>query len=514
MILRPYQKDLFERVRNEFGLGRRRVFMSLPCGGGKTIVFSAMAAGAQAKGRRTWICVPRRELLEQASKSLKLIGVPHGRIDAGHQESRAFGLHLVSKDTLIRRYDKIENPPDFAILDEAHLYYDQQATIQELYPDALIVGCSASPERLDGRGLSDLYDVHVEGPDIRWLIERGYLVQPRCYVPPFAGLEGVKRRGHEYDAADLDELLKRRKVYGSAIDHYERHAAGRTALVFARSVAVAEDIADRFAARGWRFVAVSAKTPAGRRREIISGLESGQLHGVVNCEIATYGLDVPRVSCLVMLRPTLSRALYTQMIGRGLRTADGKADCIVLDHVGLLKEHGHPLEPYQWRFTGREKRGPREVEPGELERHLCPATSMWCTEASCVDCEHSGGRWTSRAEYLVNCQLREEAPPVPLTDRPLEQRRIYQDRLDEALANAQAALDAGDISAAHGPIEELLALCRQVGRNPMWVYYRLSAGRVSVNVPLLHEIARCERYKKGWVYYKTQQLHNELRKSR
>lgn len=507
MILRPYQKKLFEKVRAEFISGRRRVFMSLPCGGGKTAIFSQMARGAWMRGRTTWVCVPRRELLGQASEALQRLDVPHGRIDAGHQESKAFGLHLVSKDTLIRRYDKIETQPEFLILDEAHLYYDQQATIQKHFPDARIVGVSASPERLDGRGLSDLYDVLVEGPDIRWLTERGYLVPTRYYAPPIDGLEAVKRRGYEYDADDLAELLARRKVYGSAIEHYERHAAGKTALVFARSVAMADDIADRFSVRGWRFVPVSAKTPKKQRKALIAGLQSGALHGVVNCEIATYGLDVPRVECLIMLRPTMSRALYTQMTGRGLRPHPGKTECVILDHVGLLAEHGHPLAPYEWQFRGRErrKRNPND----DFKLHLCPETFLWCEKSSCDGCgDNTTGR-KNRTEYVVDCQLQEAAPPAALKARPLEEQQIYQDRLNAAVELALNALSTGDMQAAHGPIDKLLSLARQVGRNPMWVYHRLSVDRVSVNVPLLHEIARCQHYKPGWVYFKVKALRKK-----
>jgi superfamily II DNA or RNA helicase len=422
-------------------------------------------------------------------------------------------LHLVSKDTLIRRYDKIEIPPEFLILDEAHLYYDQQANIQEHYPDARIVGVSASPERLDGRGLSDLYDVLVDGPDIRWLTERGYLVPPRYFAPPFDGLETLHRRGYEYDEADLAELLERRQVYGSAIEHYEKHAAGKTALVFARSVAAAEDVAGRFAARGWRFEPVSGRTPPKQRATLIAALKAGELHGAVTCEIATYGLDVPRVECLIMLRPTLSRALYTQMIGRGLRPYRDKTECVILDHVGLLAEHGHPLAPYTWQFDGREKRARGATDP-DFRLHLCPETFLWCERPSCVGCEHNTTGRKTRAEHVVDCQLVEEPPPVALEARPLEERQIYQDRLGAALEAARAALDAGDIAAAHGPIDEALALGRQIGRNPMWLYHRLSMGRVSVNVPLLHEIARCEGYKPGWVWFKKKQIRARLAKEK
>jgi len=508
MILRPYQQELFQRVREAFR-EHDRVFMALPTGGGKTAVFATMAAGAHAKNRTVWICLPRQELIDQASAALTSLGVPHGRIQARRQESRAFSLHLVSSNTLIRRWDKIKQPPQFIILDEAHLYYDRQLEICERYPDSKILGVSASPERLDGRGLSDIYDTLVEGPDIRQLVELEYLCPVRYYAPPLDGLNTVHRKGIDYDESELAQLFAERKVYGQAVDHYKRHAPGKSTLVFARSVAEAEKIAAEFRAQGWIFEPVSGKTPKKLRRELVEALRTGAIHGLVNCEIATYGLDVPRIECLILLRPTMSKALQTQMIGRGLRTSPetGKTECVVLDHVNLIHEFGHPFSKYEWQFSGREKRKKKDADP-EIRLRLCPETFLYCTRSSCVGCPNNTKKRKTRAEAVVDCQLQEQAAPITLNDRPMEERAVFRERLDAAIDRGREAIKEGRIDA--GAVGDLLALAKQIGRQPMWVYWRLSEGRLTANVPLLSEIARQENYKPGWVYFARGKIAEKL----
>jgi DNA repair protein RadD len=511
MILRQYQSDLFERVRAAFSSGARRVCLCLPTGGGKTAIFSLMTAASQRRGGvyRVWIVVPRDELLRQASESLTALGVAHGVIAAGRAESLAYAVHVVSSATLSRRWDKIKHPPDFLIVDEAHLHYDRQAEIQQRFPACRIVGVTASPERLDGRGLSDLYDVLVEGPSIVELTEAGYLAPiTDYYAPQIEGLDGVRRasNGYDYDADELESLLARRKVYGSALEHYQRYAHGRSALVFVRSIKSAEDVAHRFSAAGYTFEPISSRTPTRERVALVDGLRDGRITGLVNCEIATYGLDVPRVSCIVLLRPTLSKALQVQMIGRGLRTAPGKKDCVVLDHVGILAEHRHPYAPHAWAFHSTERRK-RQSDP-TIRLRLCPETWLYCEKSSCVGCKHNTTGRKTRAEHVVDCQLQRVEAPVALAERPVEEQREYQDRLGSALDRAWKALDAGQIDS--GAIGEMLALAKQIGRQPMWVYWRLCEGRLTVNVQLLHEIERQCGYKRGWAFFKQREIVSRL----
>jgi superfamily II DNA or RNA helicase len=500
MPLRAYQTELFHRVRQAFAT-QRSVLAQLPTGTGKTHIFAQIAAAARDKDRHTWIIVPRNELLRQASDKLGEYQVDHGLIAAGEQESRAFSTHIVSKDTLIRRYDKIKRAPDFIIIDEAHIALDRYVEIADRYPNAKILGFTATPERLDGRGLSELYDVLIEGPPIKHFIERGYLTPFRYFCPPISGLDKVHRRGTEYNADELDALLERRKVYGDAVKHYERLTPGRPCLVYCRSIKSAEQAAHQFNAAGYQFENIDGQMSYKRRKALIDALRNGQIQGLTSCDLITYGLDVPRVEVIIMLRPTLSRALFFQMIGRGLRPYALKNHCTILDHVSNIGEHGHPLQAHAWQFDGREKRARRSKDERRLK--LCPHLEfMYCERPTCSGCEHATeGRKLKPLEY-VDGSLVEQKSPVKLDKPSAAEQTAYLDRVEEAIRTYKAS--APTISP--GPIGELLELADKLGFKPLWVYNRLNENKHIANIPLLSEIARQKKYKKGWVWFQRERL--------
>lgn len=484
----------------------RSVLLQAPTGAGKTIIFSKITELARNLGTvPTWIIVPRNELLQQASDSLANIGVAHGLIAAGVQESKAFDIHVVSKDTLIRRLDKIKVPPKFVIVDEAHLALARYLQFFEFFCDTKFLGVTATPERLDGRGLSEMYERLVLGPTIHELISLGFLTDVVYFCPPIQGIENLHRRGTEYDPDELERLLETRKVYGKTIDHYKRHAWGKPALVFCRSIKAADETAQKFNAAGFLFENIDGTMSYKRRKALIGALRTGEIHGLTSCELITYGLDVPRVECIIMLRPTLSRTLFLQMIGRGLRPFEGKQRCVVLDHVGNLQVHGHPLAPYEWNFHGREK--PKRKRDSEDVLRLCPEIDfMYCDKRTCIGCPHNHSGKTIRNFEFVNAELIEAESPIKLNDRPPEEKREFIDRIN----HAKTCWHAGDPSIKKGAIGDMLAIANELGRDPMWVYWKLAKDRLTVQVSILHEIARQRGYKPGWAWFKKKMIKERL----
>jgi superfamily II DNA or RNA helicase len=510
VILRPYQQEQVDGARRVLSRNKS-VLLQNATGAGKTVIFSEITKLTHANNNRIWIVVPRNELLKQASDHLVKYKVPHGLISAGTNESRAYKVHIVSKDTLIRRYGKIKNWPDLLIMDEAHLYLDRQIEIASHLPErSKIIGVTATPERLDGRGLSTesggLYDDIVYGPTIVDLIEMGYLSNMRYFCPP--GAEEIKqlhRRGTEFDPDELEALLQRRKIYGGAIQHYKEHAHNKPALVFCRSVKAAAETAQRFNDAGYNFENIDGKMTYKRRKSIIDALRAGKIQGLTSCELITYGLDIPRVECIIMLRPTLSRTLYFQMIGRGLRPSYGKPDCVILDHVGNLQEHGHPLEPYDWQFHGREKRtGGDGVSVATLK--LCGTCFLYYEGDICPNC---GGvnKKKKRADIEeVEGRLVEVKGPVEFKKRPREEQREIQDRIGQLIEACQLQPDGqGMFKIDESAVSELLMIAESLGHDIMWVYHRVTQG-VAVNYPLLHAIARVKDYKPGWAYWQAKEL--------
>jgi len=513
MPLRPYQQDQVDGARRVLS-DNRSVLLQAPTGSGKTVQFSDITARTTKNGHRTWIVVPRNELIRQSSDHLAKYKVPHGLISAGTKESRAYKVHVVSKDTLIRRVkaDKIKNWPDLLIVDEAHLNLDFWIWLLDYLPETTkILGYTATPERLDGRGLSTktggIYDEIVYGPTIAELIEMDYLSNMRYFCPPM--LEDIKelhRRGTEYNPDELEALLQRRKIYGGAIDHYREHAHKKPALVFCRSVKAAAETATRFRDAGYAFEHIEGQMSRKKQAALIDGMRSGRIQGLSSCELATYGIDIPRLECIIMLRPTMSRTLYFQMIGRGLRPYFGKADCVILDHVGNLQEHGHPLEPYEWQFHGREKRtGGEGVSASTL--HLCDVCFLYFEGDSCPNC--GGQRKVKKRTDIeeVDGRLIEVKGPVEFKSRPPEEQRGITDRINQLITACELKPDGtGLYKIDESAVSELLTIAESLGHDAMWVYHRVSAEMLAVNWPMLYAIAKVKGYKKGWPWYQAKEL--------
>ena len=548
-MLRVYQQELYNSSR-EVLKTHKNMFLQLATGGGKTIIFTAICESVYKKNKRAWIVVPRNELVEQASEHLRKWKVPHGQITAKSNESRAFKIHVVSKDTLIRRYETIKNWPDLLLFDEAHLYFDRQIEIVGISPETTkTIGFSATPERLDGRGLSELYSCLIEGPSIPELTERGFLTPLRYFSPPLDGLDAIHKRGTELDQDELEDLLVRKKVYGKLVGHYEKHGKinhrsisfpgestiktnthsgkGKAALIFCRSVKSAYQTAEQFNAKGFNFHTLEGKMSNKHRKDLINAHRRGEIDGLTNCDIATYGLDIPRIEYGASIRPTLSRSLYFQMIGRILRPFDEKdtsgniiyrkEEALFFDHVNLVLEHQEPNFPgipphfvphVEWNFTGTEKRK-RNKKDANIKN--CPHMDyMWCEKPTCANCKHNPDKGVSDARrpmVVIPTEL-EEVKPLKLNERPIEERREYQDRINGAIMEFNQAGEGEILSA---PVAELLKMAEEFGYGVLWVYWRLTAkDRKSVNVPLLHEISRQKKYKKGWAYFKIKEIRAKL----
>lgn len=561
--LRNYQQDLYNDTREALKT-HRAVCMQLATGAGKTPVMAAMCESVLKKDRRAWVVVNREELIEQSSKHLKKWNVNHGKITANAQESRVFKIHVVSKDTLIRRYDRIKNWPDLLIVDESHLFIDRQAEIiSHLSDKSKIIGMTATPERGDGRGLSrkagGVYDILIQGPSIPQLTADGFLTPLRYFSPPIVGLENIKTKGDDYDEEELEELLERRKVYGELVGHYEKYGKGKAALIFCRSVKSAYHTAERFRDKGFNFHCIEGKMSKVERRRLIDALTNGEIDGLTNCEIATYGLDIPRVEYGASIRPTLSRALYFQKIGRILRpfhnpvTGYTKEDALFFDHVNLVLEHQEPNYPgipphyapeIEWNFDGTQR---RKKEKCPECRHLtetdycpyrkqkmteyatrcsdfvkkssvvlCPHLDfMYCPNPHCATCASNPDKAVKDARkpmVVIDTDLVEATPPIPLKERPREEQREIQDRIGSAVLSYQIEEKLGRVAA--DPIGELLKIAEECAYNVLWVYYRLSPeGRKTVNIPLLHEIARQKNYRSYWIKCKIEYIKKQLNRS-
>lgn len=229
--------------------------------------------------------------------------------------------------------------------------------IAKRFPRAAHIGLTATPERLDGKGLAPYFDALIQGPTTADLIDAGYLSHYALYTPPVQiDTSGLRMKAGDFDRHEVDARMTASTVVGDAVSHYVQHCAGGRALVFAWNLAASRQLADDFSAHGVPAAHVDGETPRPERADAMKRFRDGQLRVLCNVDLFGEGLDVPAVDAIFLLRPTSSLGLYLQQVGRGLRPAPGKTLVKIFDHVNNWQRHGLPDDVREWKLEGREKR--------------------------------------------------------------------------------------------------------------------------------------------------------------
>jgi superfamily II DNA or RNA helicase len=347
--LRAYQARDIEGIETALGRGERVLYV-LPTGGGKTVVAARLIERAVERGQRVLVLTHRREILQQTSRKLDL---DHGIIQAGLNADLAHPVQVASIQTLHARAirtDKITLPAaHLLVIDESHHVAARTwSGILEQYPNARIVGLTATPCRSDGRGLGNFFDTLIEGPQVAELIEQKHLVPTVYYAPADPDLKGVKTQAGDYQINQLADRMNRDDLVGDIISTWHKYGQRHKTLVFCVDVAHSIHVRDEFVRSGVRAEHLDGNTPKTERDEILQRLASGETEVVTNVGVLTEGVDIPSVACIVLARPTRSLSLFRQMAGRGLRLAPGKSNLILIDHSGAVYRHGLLEDPIEW----------------------------------------------------------------------------------------------------------------------------------------------------------------------
>jgi DNA repair protein RadD len=349
--LRDYQFKAVEDIRAAFRAGHRQVLFVAPTGMGKSVIASHILRGSFQKGLRVLVLTHRVEILRQLSGHLGNVEVPHVTLMAGGKVEDS-QVTVASIQTLARREFE---PPDFIFSDEHHhVASDTLSNLLARWKDAKVLGVTATPERLDGKGLRPWADVLVLGPRATWLMKEGHLAYPEYWAPTTPDLKGVRKRMGDFDQGAIETLMATKKVTGDAIAEYQKHAPGRTAIAFCCSVKHAQEVAEGFTAAGIAAECIHGGTPD--RLEMMERFRSGQTRVLTNCEILGEGVDVPVCGAAILLRPTASLGLHLQQIGRVLRPKPDGSKAVILDHAGNLMRHGGVEEVRDWNLDGFAKK--------------------------------------------------------------------------------------------------------------------------------------------------------------
>lgn len=368
--LRDYQEKGIADLRVEYAAGRKRPCWVAPTGAGKTEFFLTVVERAAKKGRRSILLVHREHLIEQISQRLVQRGIRHGIIAPGQPQTNDL-VQVASVFTLARRIrsGKFVPAPQLIVVDEAHHAVAGEWAFVLNYYDCQVLGVTATPARLDGTGLFEIFDSLVLGPTIQYLIDRGYLTKPITYAPPpvadFTGLK--KQRSGDYAAKDLAERTDKPTITGDAIAHYKRICPGKRAVAFCCDINHAQHVEDEFNKAGIPAAALHSKLKKAERKAILDKLDRSEILVVVTVDLVNEGWDVPGLECAILLRRTASMVLFCQQVGRVLRTAPGKKFAYILDHVGNTYIHGlaEMDRSDMWTLAGVEKANGRSTERTE-----------------------------------------------------------------------------------------------------------------------------------------------------
>jgi DNA repair protein RadD len=343
MILRPYQNDAIAAIRARIAARIRRVLLVMPTGGGKTVVAAEMIRSAVARGKRVLFTAHRKELIDQTFEKLCRFGVSAGVLmGADARRDDYWPVQIASIQTLARRLDRLP-PADVVFVDEAHhAISNSYRDVVERYPNAVIIGLTATPWRLGKLTLAELFEELVLAATPAELMAIGSLVPYDAYAYDSPDLHEIPTVAGEYNQKQLAVACNTQILVGSVVREYLTHGQGRRGILFPVDVEHSKGLIDEFQRAGVTAAHLDCHTPKRERERILAALHSGETRIVASVGVLTEGFDCPAVEVIMVARPTQSLSLHLQMLGRGLRPSPdtGKARALIHDHAGNLLRHG------------------------------------------------------------------------------------------------------------------------------------------------------------------------------
>ena len=450
MEQRIYQKEAIQNCRNAFGIKKKSVLLVMPTGAGKTVVFSQIAKNAVEKNNNVLILVHRRELVTQASRKLAAINVDHGIIAAKFKPTDA-PIQIASVQTLVRRLDTTKFVPSLIIIDEAHhAVAGSWEKILNHYPKAIRLGVTATPCRLDGRGLKEFFDDLILGPTIPELVEQGYLSPHRVFAAPKpVSLDGLKTRAGDFAKDELSERMKEYVIKGDTIEHWRKHANGVPSVAFCCDILHAEAVVERFNDSGIRAGIITGEMKNDDRDQVINDLSSGRIQVLVSVDVVSEGFDLPIIGCAILLRPTKSEGLYMQQVGRILRPQKNKV-AIVLDHVNSTRDHGFVDDVRNWSLNAKRK--------SKRENQQAPSVTV------CEKCFA-----TYRPQRICPCCGFEKE--IARRKIRFEEAELIELKREEVRLNAEEKTQRNTEYKNAKTLQDFLAIAERRGYKKGWAYF-------------------------------------------
>lgn len=407
-----------------------------------TVVAARLIKMWMARRKRCLFLAHRKELIDQVSGKLDDFGVPHGVLMGRHARRRPEEpVQVASVKTIMAKRKcvsckampelmltcpvchgkgkaRARTPPpaDYIVVDEAHrVLGDEYMQLLAHYPKAKLLAITATPWRLDGQGLGRLFTNMVVIANMRELIAGGYLLPLRLFGPPLdIDLSAVRVRRGDYDNDQLANVMRREKLIGNIVEHYQRLGQGERAVVFATNVPHSRDITRRFVEAGISAEHLDGTMEDDQRDGILKRLRDGTTRVVSNVDVLAEGWDLPSLYCVILARPTKSITRFLQTVGRPMRPFKGQTHALVLDHARCVHEHGRPEDFRAWSLEDRKEKGrPKGKSSGELVQ--CPKCGQYLSPMQ--PCDRCNPQLLQEAFKELEIDLVEYGPELVATER-------------------------------------------------------------------------------------------------
>jgi DNA repair protein RadD len=437
--LRDYQENMIYEIETAWNSGIGSICIQLPTGAGKTRVLRTIIDNHSLSKKVIYVIAHRKNLVQQLSDELTEIELQHGIIRANAPYIK-YRVQVCSMQTLVRRIDALPEP-EIIICDEFHHgRSNSYMKIFNTWSAAKVLGCTATPRRPDGKSLSDITQKLIVGPEPRELIDRGYLSEFDYYAPNDVNMDGVHKRMGDFVTSESVERVDKRKVTGSAIDHYRKYSDHKPAIVACVSIEHCLHVENEFNDSGYKFKAIHSNLDDKEITRAMNGLRDGSLDGLINCDLISEGVDIPAVTTLIGLRPTNSEVIFLQQCGRVLRIAPNKDLAIILDHVGNFERHGMPDDYREWSLIG----DPRsDKQKSKYKR--CPSCERGNIPVSAKVCQYCGFQWTETVEAASRIPEQVEGQLVKIGNTETTIKPGEQDAIRLVARNANSLKEACEI---------------------------------------------------------------------
>ncbi len=424
--LRPYQSAIVNGIRKA-AEKHKRIIAVAPTGGGKTIIAGHIAWKAIKKKTRVFFLVHREEIARNAIQKFAMFGLQCGLIKSGERMTSNL-IQVAMVQTLVNRIDILKHIGKVILIgDEIHHY--TSPTFRKVwngFNSTLRIGLTATPARTDGVGLSDIAESMVIGPSTAALVNNKYLAEPVIMSSPLA--QEISKMKSKMKKGDFDKdtetvNMGQKYIVNETVDMYGKYFRGSPVVIFCASVDDCKTVSSAMRAGGFKCETVHGKMDPENRKQYIYDIGTGKLNAICSYDVISEGVDVPILSGVILRRRTTSLIIYLQQIGRALRRAPGKDKALIIDQVGNIYRHGHPLLIREWSLEGNINEKKKEINQTE-----------------CPDCH---AILMGKSRYCKYCGFVFKDAPITEETPPIILQAPFEIVLPPNLGNS--AIEAADI---------------------------------------------------------------------